>query len=275
VSGSRFPNQNRNGVNYGIVSPEQKAQVEKLIALLRQHGALDYLPDWNRIIVRRPSANYSAAVFQKGTNDWNHFTLLELLYWAQDHVPHDGLNFPDLSRIVVMRPSAHGAESKRIAVNLLNATNVLDAARDLPLEFGDVVEIPEREHSLAESPVFLSSGQDVAILNHFRDATGMAGEAKLVVAGGKSVQLPLQPFFSTMAAVLRQDNARAALSSKSDLSRIKIIRRDATTGKKTEWILDCSKLFGENNSINWNMVNWSNDPGIWLRNGDVIEVPEK
>jgi hypothetical protein len=49
--------------------------------------------------------------------------------------------------------------------------------------------------------------------------------------------------------------------SSSDLSHVKVTRRDPVTGKKSEWILDCS--------------NSPSSPDLWLRDGDVIEVPEK
>ncbi|MEI8288135.1 MAG: ankyrin repeat domain-containing protein [Verrucomicrobiota bacterium] len=265
ISGSRFPNQNQLGVNNGEVSPAQKKQAEKLISLLRQHGALDNLPDWTRITISRPSANASATIFQKNTNDWNHFTLFEALMQAY---PESGRKtfddtlsaFPDLKNIVIVRPSGNGAESKRIPVNLLEATNGVDCSRDLPLEFGDVVEIPEREHTLAEGPAYLTDAQFVAFVDCLRSR---AGEVKLVVAGSQTVSLLPYPMHSEIGEVLIYKEARAVLTSKSDLSRIQVSRR-TDTGKTNVWILDCSK-----------MVHGANAPDLWLRKGDVITVPEK
>src|SRR5207249_2378743 len=56
----------------------------------------------------------------------------------------------------------HGkpGEQKEITLNLLKATNSLDCAKDVRLEFGDVVEIPEREHTLAEQPIGLTDVQN-------------------------------------------------------------------------------------------------------------------
>jgi hypothetical protein len=45
----------------------------------------------------------------------------------------------------------------------------------------------------------------------------------------------------------------------SDLTRVKVTRRDAATNKNREWILDLS----------------GTAPDLWMRDGDVIEVPEK
>jgi len=266
VSSSRFLNQNQFGVNNGNISSEQKSQVVELIALLHQHGALDNLPDWDRIIIYRPSANASTPVFLKNTNDWNHFTLLDVLLRAYPN-PGQGiydealLNFPDLTHIVIVRPSTNDTELKRISVNLLNATNGVDCSRDLPLEFGDVVEIPEREHTLAEGRSYLTEAQFMPMLNYLRSK---AGEVQLAVAGSQTISLPLEAMNPWIGSVLSGNAARAALSSKSDLSHIKVVRHDAATGKTNEWMLDYSKLF-----------NGANVPDLRLRNGDVIEVPEK
>jgi ankyrin repeat protein len=260
--------------------------IEKLITLLRQHGALDKLPDWDRIAVSRPSANFLQAVFRKGTNDWNQFTLLETIceFDQNDNRPNNPLAFADLSHVVVVRPSTDGATAKRIEVNLLNATNGVDFAKDMPLEFGDVVEIPEREHTLAEPAIYLPKNQFMAIFDYLRN---QAGEAKLIVAGGQIVQLPLQEFFCQIGEVLTRNVARGVLTSSSDLSRVKVIRRDAKTGKTHEWIVDCSDHQSQSNpearllqaraaEMNGSQPNNSQpSPGLWLRNGDVIEVPEK
>ena len=47
----------------------------------------------------------------------------------------------------------------------------------------------------------------------------------------------------------------------SDLSRVKVTRKQAT-GKRREWVIDCS---GANGTF----------PDLWLQDGDVIEVPDK
>ncbi len=54
-------------------------------------------------------------------------------------------------------------------------------------------------------------------------------------------------------------NSKLLLAS-SDLSGIKVTRRDPVTGEKREWVVDCS----------------SEKPAadLWLRDGGVIKVPE-
>ena len=232
----------------------------EIVALLRQHGALDNLPNWDRIAVSRASANFSETIFQKGTNDWNQFSLLELIckFDQNDNQNNSPLAFADLAHIVVFRPVAGGATAKRIEINLLNATNGVDCAKDVPLEFGDMVEIPEREHILAEPAIYLQKDQFMTIFNYLRNK---AGEAKLMVAGGQTIQLPLQPFFPGIGEVLHWHTAQGVLTSSSDLSHVKIIRRDPKSGKNNERIFDCNHT--------------SRSSDLWLRDGDVIEVPEK
>jgi ankyrin repeat protein len=247
----------------------QKACADKLIVFLRQHGALDNLPDWDRITVSRASANVSQPVFQRGTNDWNHFTLLELIFKCYESSRPGNLGFPDFSRIVIVRPDAAGIASQRLKINLLNATNSVDCSKDAPLKFGDTVEIPEREHTLADKDNW--TGEQVGIIiEYLRDK---AGEARLVIAGGQTAQLPLkyfEPVDCDIGSVLKSSFAQSVLTSGSDLFRIKVTRRDSKTGKESEWILDCSRI-NQPNSPPWH----DNAPDLWLRDGDVIVVPQR
>jgi hypothetical protein len=55
-------------------------------------------------------------------------------------------------------------------------------------------------------------------------------------------------------------NSKLLLAS-SDLSRIKLIRTDPAASQKRELIVDCS-----HNDL---------PPSVWLRDGDVVEVPDK
>jgi ankyrin repeat protein len=267
---------------------DTKAKINELANLLRQHGALDKLTDWDHITVSRSSENFSRAVFQKGTNDWNQVSLLELI--CEFNINDGGatsLAFADLGHIIVIRPSTTGATAKRIEVNLLNATNGVDCTKDIPLEFGDVVEIPEREHTLAEPVIYLPNDQFMTILNYFR---GKSGAAKLIVAGGQTIRLPLQAFYSQIGYVLHSAAAQSVLTSSSDLAHIKVTRPDAATGKNHECIVDCSDH--QNSSSQFipqspstfqtrlaDLMNRANNTqpttDLWLRDGDVIEVPEK
>lgn len=259
---------------------DNPARTEKTAALLRQHGGQRDLPKVDRIEVRRPESGYSKTIFIQGTNDWNRFTLLEAIfgnYFSGNVGPRgfesDGqarsfssrllLNtgagapsFPDLHRVVVVRPNLKAEQAaKRIVVDLILPTGALDCAADIPLEFGDLVEIPEREHTLQEAAIGLTSDQLRQIIQC------REGAIELVVRG-KRTPMRVEPTSGEAAIgeVLARFEARQALFSSSDLSRVKVTRRDAAGGKPREWVIDCSA---------------GKAPDLWLRDGDVIEVPDK
>ena len=75
------------------------------------------------------------------------------------------------------------------------------------------------------------------------------------VAGGTAI-------LSSVSFMLRSVLDRSKLVRfSSDLTRVKVTRRDGATGQPRERVLDCS--------------NANNAPDLWLRDGDVIEVPDK
>jgi ankyrin repeat protein len=265
----------------------------ELADLLRQHGALDKLPDWDGITVSRPAANFSFPIFRQGTNDWNQFTLLEaianMFFSSQNYSFPAGNNvwsgaplnsmlpFPDLAHVVIVRRSHGSTNETRQTVNLLNSTNGIDLAKDLPLEFGDEVEVPERDHALGENAVGLTSGQRATLADYVK------GSVQLV-AHGQNVALSFYRLDgkAILDVLLSKPEAQQLLLASSDLSRVKVTRHDPRSGLERQWILNClppssSPAGAPNLPYQWNIGanNVPASPGLWLRNGDVIEVPEK
>ncbi len=255
----------------------QKANIAEL---LRRHGGLSDLPKSDHIVVTRPGTDISTTIFLKGTNDWNRFTLMDALYGKYgtgitpaSTVTPSGLTasfsdriraltvavdmpFPDLHRIVVVRSGdSPNKPPKRINVDLLLPTGVVDCAKDIPLEFGDVVEIPEREHTLQEPAVGLTS-EELQQIGKCREGT------VVLIVRAKRTELQVAPSKGSamIGSVLMRPEVRSALFSSSDLSQIKLTRRGAESEKQREWIVDCSG---------------GKTPDLWLRDGDVIEVPDK
>lgn len=273
-----------------------KSSGGELADLLRQHGARDKLPDWDSITVSRPAADFSFPIFHQGTNDWNRFTLLETIFnffnssqsysvpqgnntWAGYQV-NGMLPFADLSRVTIVRPAHDSTNETCWVVNLLNGTNGIDVSKDLPLEFGDVVEIPERDHALNERAAGLMDSQRATLAN-------FAKASAQLVAHGQKVELPFWRLDgqATLGFLLNQPEAQKLLFASSDLSRVKVTRHDPKTGQAREWILDCSLRPPSPNlapgapplTYQWNpgANNFASGPGLWLRDGYVIEVPEK
>jgi hypothetical protein len=125
----------------------------------------------------------------------------------------------------------------------------------VPLEFGDVVEIPERDHALSEPPIGLTPEQ-YGVIYRCR-----LGKIQLVTRAQKT-DLTVSPDLNSIVSFrLNNNDARKVLLSSSDLAHVKVTRRDPATSKTREWVLDCT--------------NPQSSTDLWLRDGDVIEVPEK
>lgn len=258
----------------------------KIADLLVQAGGLANLPKRNRIEVRR--ASQLGTAFTKGSRDWNRYSLLEIIAgeyrlltqtaegtWDRNDgarwaLWNNDLRFPDFRNIIIYRRTDALAKQKPISVNLEDILNSGDCSRDMWLEWGDVVEIPESDHPVD----FRWAGLLNPILTTLTNC--LSREVTVVVKGVNS-RLKLGPEFSVLTGsnmpdyesvrlthvsfMLRSvlDNSKLVRVS-SDLSRVKVTRVDPETKKKLEWTIDCTK---------------PEQADLWLRDGDVIEVPEK
>jgi len=267
-----------------------QARVDKLIPLLHQYGALDKPPDWDSITMSRPSGNISFPIFQRGTNDWNRFSLLEaifnsyassIMYPVQRNgmttlVPLAGmLPFPDLRHVIISRPSHNSTNESQQVINLLNETNDIDVTKDIPLEFGDVVEIRERDHALGESNGGLTDNQTSALAEYLKGAVQL-------VAHGQKVNISIRRYGdrATLKAVLSSPEGQILLRVSSDLSRVKVTRAHPKEGEKREWIVDFNQTRARNGNqfapLAFSTRSEVAPPdALWLRDGDVISVPEK
>ena len=278
--------------------------------LLRHYGATDDLPRMDCISVRRPSANYFGQVFTKGTNDWNQFTLLDLIGVQCDFLafsPYGGGNdvggysqssffnkyhslpFPDLARLRIRRPAADLKGWQEQTVDLRPLLESGDCSKDVPLEWGNVVDIPEADHMLnAAWPGFsktqlanlkkcltrqveiVINGQatKITLAPQIFNVTEGERPANLLIVGGSPIDNisssafnGRQPYIHAhmpfwLKPVLLQSKL---LLTSSDLRHVKVTHRDPTTGQTREWVVDCAEA--------------SPAPDFWLRDGDKIEVP--
>jgi len=303
------------GQNY---TGEKKALAVELADLLRRHGALDNLPDLDLISVSRPSANYSSDLFRKGTNDWNHFTLLEMVavqcqflaaspgetgsrYSASAFWPGLALPFPDLAHLRIRRPASDLKSWKEQTVDLASGLKSGDGSNDVTVEWGDVVEMPEAEHPLNER----WPGFSVLELSNLKK---YLTRHLILIVKGQTNAITLEPGIKIPEAnenapgyeidsktsfwlkpVLLQ--AKEVLTS-CDLSHVKVSRRDPKSGQTRQWIFDCSNPPPPSNGFGSHprdipppfvpggggqsaRIHASPLSDLWLRDGDVIEVPEK
>ena len=276
-----------NVANNGGVTPLDEAKAQnhpEVVALLHAAGALDYLPRWDCLTLTRPSGNIIRTIFRKGTNDWNQFTLLEMLAvqyqflaanaggeiqgrdrsdtMAMNDHRAEAMPFPDLAHVHIRRPGADPKKWSELVVDVKAILQSGNPTNDVPLQWGDVVEVPESDHAINDpwrgfSTTELSGfvkclTHRVQIIN--QGATTLRELAPSI--DGQNYIFTKIPYW--IRPVLF--NSGTMLIS-SDLAHVKITRKDPATGKPQEWIVDCSDP--------------NNIPDFWLRNGDVVEVPQR
>ena len=261
-------------------SPEQKKLAGQVAGLLRRQGALDDLPYWDRIEAKRLADNYSEVVFYRDATDWNQFTLFEALATIYRMTANPGnmgmpaassspqaWSFPDLTRVVIRRPARNGKSWKEIVIDVDAISRAGNCGGDVPLEWGDVLEIPEKDHLVSAALEGLPQAtRDLLDRCLKRTVTvRIHGETKSVEMAPNMTGSGIPEQFSVRWAL----ESSGLLRASSDTTRVKIIRLNARTGRTSEWVVDCS------NPLNFYPASGDPNPKLWLRNGDVIEVPEK
>ena len=276
--------------------PDTTKPAPDLADLLRQHGALDALPDFTRIRVTRQGLANPLEVFHQGAKLMNHFTLLETVmrFYSLPQIYTYGqggreawlaLPFPDFGRVIIRRPGAKlGDPEQEIKVSLLNRSNVVDCARDVPVQFGDVIEVPESIHALnagmpnpvkemeasstigyAETLAASQSPEGIARLDRmkaYRTSTLCLQKSVRLVVAGETTTFKVNSWKEGfLSQALGKTEARSALRSSSDLSRVTVTRKSANAAKPVIFTVDVSGSAASDD--------------LWLQDGDVIEVPEK
>jgi ankyrin repeat protein len=283
---------------------------KEIVTLLRQHGANEYLQRLSTISYTRPTwTSGDRTVFYRGTNDYNRYTLFEFL-GAVFNSPNAPA-FPDLARITIERLEGTNPRPKEISLNVEQLLSANDCAKDMWLEWGDRVSIPELDHGLNEKWTgFSKETQDLLARCVTRRVQIIVKQetnvVKLVQRSEDSAGVPplAPPPIGQPIALGRYVGPRADLNAvsvpkpektlstfrlkevvyganvlraSSDPTAVLVTRLDRAANKTTQWTIDLTKVAtaGE----------WSNQPArgdklwnlhdLWLRDGDVIEIPEK
>ena len=300
---------NRPGAS--AATPPQEPKPDAMVALLRQHGALDDLPKVDRIIVQRLSTGDRFDAFRKGAHDWGQFSLLDLIGVEYEFLagsPNEGgrdvtfnnrlfasshthFPFPDLAHLRIRRPAPGGKSWLERTVDLRPVFEAGDCSKDVRLEWGDVVDIPEADHPLNEKwPGFsrtelanlkkcLTRQVEIVINGQ---ATNITLAPEILYVGEEKSTSPFTPgaptTFSQRLEALRVPSEPGIVAhtpfwlkavllqsqlvlTSSDLRHVKVTCRDPASGQEREWVVDCSEA--------------SPAPDFWLRDGDKIEVPER
>lgn len=156
-----------------------------------------------------------------------------------------------------------------------NSSNVVDCARDVPVQFGDVIEIPEAVHALnantpnpvREMEVFAMSFSErlkvsAPNMSPYRTtAECLQKSVQLVVAGATTTFKVNSWKEGFLSQTLAKTEARSALRSSSDLSRVTVTRKSGNSAKPVIFTVDVSDSSKSHDDL-------------WLQEGDGIEVPE-
>ena len=250
-------------------TPSDASQLN-LANKLRQAGARDWAPRPGQITVTRRSTGAALAVFTKGTNDWNRHSLLEVMgftFFGSGSI----FPFPDFSKLTITRLDPASGTIKEFTVDLPAKLAADGCQADQWLEWGDLIDIPEGEHKLNERWEGLRFEDRQSFAKCLARKVTIAVKAKTnlielsapknwVMPSGVNLANRLQAAESFR---LRQTVLGSGLLlTSSDTSRVKVKRTDAASGRLQEWTFDLSKEA-------------VTDDDLWLRDGDVIEVPEK
>jgi ankyrin repeat protein/tetratricopeptide (TPR) repeat protein len=254
-----------------VLSESVRQEISKL---LLEHGADESLLRRRTISVTRRGQNYERVIFRRGTNDLNRHTLDELISTVYGPGPAEKqyVSFPDLRQIAIER--VDGVSRTRQILVDVEARAMQGSCTNDFLEWGDRVEIRETEHPLnANWP-----GLDGTIATNISRCLGRRVEL-VVKARTNRTELRASALFANqtfgpdgrhlnghgithdsfrLGEVLRRSGL---LLTTSDLARVRVRRRDPVTSKPQEWIIDETKPDPETD--------------LWVRDGDVIEVPER
>ncbi len=259
---------------------------KQIVDILTKGGGLANLPKRDRIEVRRGS-NFSNAIFAKDTQDRNHYSLLELIaanydllstmqggpwpstakgvrwaLWSNNNLP-----FPDFKKITIYRRSGNDTRQKAVEVNAEDILKSGDCSHDVPLQWGDIVEIPEADHPVdqkwhgLDEPIFYALTNCIArqVTLKIKGETNILKLSPEIVFNNLAV---LEKFTLIQASFMLRsvlDNSKL-LRVSSDLAHVKVTRHDPISGKTQEWTIDCTS---------------PSDSDLWLRDGDIIDVPDK
>ena len=245
------------GTPNSIQAGEPYAGEKEIENLLREHGASEFRPRPGLITISRVGRRYSTPLFFQGTNSYNQFTLLELLSRAlpmEQTVPlgiQHTLAFPDLAKVRINRLDSATGKIREIAVDLTSFIAKGDCSKNLALEWGDVVEIPEQDHPINAHWTGLAAEEQAYLVKCLERTVSL-------VVKGETVRHTVS-LGGWLPDVVR---SAKVLRASSDQSRVKVTRVDPSTQGKQEFLFNLETAPDERNLL-------------WVRDGDVIEIPDR
>ena len=260
TSSRQFPGNNNNN------NP-----TDEISDILRRHGAVTAL-EQDTLRVTTKGQVEPTVIFRKLAQLHDYRTLFEVI--AQAYSSLSAISFPDFANLKIKHLGGTNAtDSSTVDLNTLLAAG--DCSQDMPLAWGDIVEIPEMDHKV--------NAQWGGLSEPVRNALSKCLQRHVeIIVKGQTTKVTLnQTFqvlphasFGTASAAPATDTVQLSsfwlhevvhganvLLASSDLTRVKVKRTDPATRKIEESVFNLDK----------------GDPrtALWLRDGDMIEIPEK
>jgi ankyrin repeat protein len=290
-------------------TPVSSPAPPSIVDLLKEHGALENLPHLDRIDVQRSSTGFSETALRKNTNDWSHFTLLELLAmqygFLGDSPAGDGdrdrytmsafmtqfyrFPFPDLAHFRIRRPGTDFKHWQEQTVNLNPLFESGDCSEDHPLSWGDVVEIPEADHPLNQK----WQGFSTTELKNLKKC--LTRHIQIVVKK-QSTTVTLAPGISNVGEKADSANQATGQPGQTFAERVAALSGPEITARTPFWLkpvlLESKLVLASSDLLRVKVTRndprtgkkreWIVDcrvsspaPDLWLSDGDVIDVPDR
>ena len=236
---------------------------EEFIDLLLKYGANENAERLTRISAGR-DLRTSAPAFFKGNSASNHYSLFEILALRR-------VTFPDLAKARIHRLDAKTQQTNIIAVNLEEILKAGDCSKNIWLEWGDIVELPELDHPISQGwsgypKEYAEAMQKCLERKVSITVKGETTNVTLLGAIGSNANdqfgkaLPNSWGVNLPSFILNEVISRF-LRASSDKARIKIRRVDPVTKEPVEIMHNLEKTDDSNN--------------VRLLDGDAIEIPER
>ena len=125
--------------------PKEISEWKQISELLYEHGADPFLHRKDILTLSRDADTYRQSLIRRDEAGWSEISLFEFLN-VVDFRNSSDLKFPDFNRLTVYRVDREARKEVAISVDVEDALMKGDCSADIPLQWGDRIEIPEAVH---------------------------------------------------------------------------------------------------------------------------------
>ncbi|HKQ37731.1 MAG TPA: ankyrin repeat domain-containing protein [Verrucomicrobiae bacterium] len=273
-----------------------KSALREIADLLRQAGANDNTARVPFIGLARGDKVLNAQFVRQDVRGLNRFTLFQFLHAIyngrganeESSVNSTALKFPDFTRVQIQRLVDGQKDRKKIDVNLEAALSSGDCTANVPLEWGDIIDIPELDHKVNESWPGLAA--------EIRQAVSRCLEREVTITVKRqTTTFKLRPAFFNSSGVVLSDQANLPVrkvvasaepgGSQELVSPIPVLRLKnvlyasgmlrASSDLKHVLVVRKMPDTGERLNLYFNVEATAPSDDVVLRDGDAIYVDEK